>query len=84
MDEKSINDFKNGLLMVEQLEEFSGRLNKKCKDVLEIAHDPIKLITEGDKLSKSLDGIHFEILLFGNFLEAYNNANNKKEGEEDE
>lgn len=67
--------------MIQQLEEFSGRINKKCKEVLAITSNPIRFAMEGTKVSELLDGVHLELLLLGNFMEAYSNLN-KKEGEE--
>ena len=70
-------------MAIEMLEETTARMNKKCKDILAILNDPIRLITEGDNINMIINELNLEIAIFGNFTEAFINAG-KKEGEENE
>lgn len=82
MDEKQMDELKQGLMVIQELEERTAGINKRCKKILEIVSDPFKFIMEGEKLENLLDGIKVEFMILGNFADALDKMmNSKEEGE---
>ena len=79
MDENTMNELKQGIMVIQELEERTAGINKRCKKILEIMSDPFKFIMEGDKLENLLDGIKVEFLILGNFSDALDKMMNNKE-----
>ena len=69
-------------LAVNQLEEATDRINKNCKEILDIMHNPFRLIMEFNKIEELNLRIQAESAILANFANALADLNVDEEGEE--